>query len=115
MEMEALRKFCLGLPGTTEEVQWEDHLLFKVGGKMYAITSLSPVGPRLSFKSTPEEAAELVERDGLIPAAYLAKHHWVSLERWDALTGAELKRLVAASYELVKAKLPKKVRASLVK
>jgi predicted DNA-binding protein (MmcQ/YjbR family) len=67
----------------------------------------------LSFKCTLEEFAELVERPGIVPAPYLARAHWVSLQDPGALAQAEVKRLLREAYELVVAKLPKKTRAAL--
>lgn len=61
-----------------------------------------------------ENFAELVERESIIPAPYLAKHHWVALQTEDAVPSAELKRLLGEAYELVLAKLPKKAREELV-
>jgi predicted DNA-binding protein (MmcQ/YjbR family) len=55
-----------------------------------------------------EEFADLVERPGIIQAPYFARNQWVALETEDALTAAELKRLVRASYDLVLEKVPKK-------
>jgi predicted DNA-binding protein (MmcQ/YjbR family) len=113
MSVEWIRKFCLSLPHVTEEIQWEDHLLFKIGGKMFAITTLGPEGVRLSLKSTPEKFAELTENPGVIPAPYLARNFWIALERWDALRKNEIEGLVRESYQLVLAKLPKKKHADL--
>jgi predicted DNA-binding protein (MmcQ/YjbR family) len=67
----------------------------------------------LSFKCTPEKFAELVEQEGVIPAPYMARHHWVGLERFDALPDRELKPLLANAYQMVLEKLPRKVRAGL--
>ena len=114
MNAEWVRRFCMALPHTTEKMQWGDDLVFKIGGKMFAVTVLEPAKVWLSFKCTPEEFTELCERPGIIPAPYSAKYHWVALETEDALTAAELKRLLAQSYEMVKAKLPRRVQASLV-
>jgi predicted DNA-binding protein (MmcQ/YjbR family) len=111
--MEWVRKVCKGLPHTTEQMQWGDHLVFKIGGKMYAVISLEPAGNCMSLKVPDEEFAGLCEVDGVIPAPYLARAKWVALEREDALPAAEVKRLVRQAYELVKAKLPKKVREGL--
>ncbi len=108
-----LRAYCLSQPHTTEHVLWGDHLVFKIGGKMYAAGALSPGGHRLSFKCTPEEFAELTERPGIVPAPYTARMHWVALENWDALSRTEIKRLVKQSYDLVFAKLPKRAQAEL--
>ncbi len=109
------RAYCLSLPHTTEHVPWGDDLVYKIGGKMYAAAALTPVGNRMSFKCTPEEFAELTERPGIVPAPYSARMHWVALETENALSRAEIKRLVKQSYDLVFAKLPKKSKAELSK
>ena len=113
MAIEWVRKLCLGLPSTTEEVLWGNDLVFKVGGKMYAVTPLDANGLCLSFKVPEEEFAELCERDGVIPAPYSARYFWIALERENAISVTELKRLIKHSYDLVRAKLPKKVQAGL--
>jgi predicted DNA-binding protein (MmcQ/YjbR family) len=113
MDLEGIRKYCLSLPHATEGMQWGDNLLFRIGEKIFAIVALDQAPPQLAFKCTPEEFAELVEREGIIPAPYMARNHWVLLESPDALPRAELKRLVKDSYEMVAAKLPKKVRVEL--
>ena len=62
---------------------------------MFAAASLNPASRvRLSFKCTPEDFAELTERDGIIPAPYVARYHSVALERWDALDVREMERLI---------------------
>jgi predicted DNA-binding protein (MmcQ/YjbR family) len=103
----------MDLPQTTEQVQWGHDLVFKIGGKMYAAGPLEPAPVCLSFKATAEEFAELCERPGVIPAPYMARAQWVALENWDALSLIELKRLLKQSYDLVYAKLPRKVQAEL--
>lgn len=113
MSVEFVRTVAMSLPNVTEQIQWEDHLLFKIGGKMFAITTLTPVGVRLSVKSTPEKFAELTEIPGVIPAPYMARNHWVALERWDALRRNEMEELIRESYQLVFAKLPKRTQAEL--
>jgi len=114
MNVEWVRAHCLSLPHTTEQVLWGDDLVFKTGGKMYAVVVLSPHHKVvMSFKCTPEVFAELVERPGIIPAPYSARSHWVGLEREDALPRTEIKRLIRGSYDLVIAKLPKKKQAEL--
>ena len=108
-----LRTYCLALPHTTEHVPWGDDLVYKIGGKMYAAIALNPIGLQISFKCTREDFAELTERPGIVPAPYSARLHWISLESGDALPRAEIKRLVKLSYELVFAKLSKKMQALL--
>lgn len=114
--VEWVRKYCLAMAGATEQVQWEYDLVFKVGGKMFAVMPLEPgrtrheEWPWISFKATPEEFAELTERPGVRPAAYLARAKWISLESEEALPREEVERLLRKSYELVVAKLPKKAQ-----
>jgi predicted DNA-binding protein (MmcQ/YjbR family) len=114
MDLDALRKLCLSFPGVTEQIQWSDALLFKVGGKMFAVTNLEPAPVWLSFKADPELFPELTERPSVIPAPYLARAKWVALESRDAIALTELAELLRASYELVAAKLPRKTRESLL-
>jgi|1185.fasta_scaffold365351_1 predicted DNA-binding protein (MmcQ/YjbR family) len=113
MSVEFVRKFAMSLPHVTEQIQWEDHLLFKIGGKMFAVTSLSPEGNRISLKTTPEKFHELTEIPGIVPAPYMARNFWVALETWDAIRASELRELIRESYDLVVAKLPKKMQAQL--
>jgi predicted DNA-binding protein (MmcQ/YjbR family) len=113
MNIDQLRKICLALPGATEQIQWEDDLLFKVGGKMFAITPLEPARFWLSLKADPEEFADLTERPGIIPAPYLARAKWIAIESPDTLSLAEVLALIRKSYKLVSAKLPRAVRESL--
>jgi predicted DNA-binding protein (MmcQ/YjbR family) len=113
MNVEQVRRYCLSLPHATESVQWGDDLVFKIAGKMFAVLALEPSKVWLSFKCTPAEFAELVERPHIIPAPYLARNHWVALETKGALTQAELQRLLRGSYDLVFGKLPQKTRKQL--
>src|SRR5262245_40725382 len=112
VNVEWLRKICLSFPHSTEQIQWGNDLLFKVHGKMFAATPLEPAPVCLSFKCSDEVFAELTERPGIIPAPYLARANWVALEKRDAIKREELTELLRASYELVVAKLPRKLRES---
>ena len=113
MDIESVRKFCLSLPHVTEDIQWESDLLMRIGNKMFAVLSLEASDHVMSFKCTSEKFAELVERDGIMPAPYVARYHWVALERFDALNKRELEALLKTAYQLVRDKLPKKVRDQL--
>ena len=111
MDIESVRKFCLSLPHVTEDVQWESDLLFRIGNKIFAVVALDPAtNHRMSLKCTPEKFTELVEQEGIVPAPYVARYHWVALETFDALPASELKDLLTTAYELVRDKLPKRVR-----
>ena len=113
MDVEWLRGLCLSFPGATEQIQWGSDLLFKAGGKMFAITPLEPAPVWLSFKASPEDFADLTERPNIIPAPYLARAQWVALENKDASPPDELARLLRDSYDMICAKLSKKTRESL--
>lgn len=110
MDAEWLRKVCLALPHTTENIQWGYDLVFKVHGKMFAVAPLEPARVVLSFKCSEESFAELTERPDVIPAPYMARAKWVALETRDAIRQEELAELLRASYELVFAKLPKRLQ-----
>jgi len=114
MDIESVRSFCLSLPHTDEKVQWGSDLLFRIGKKMFAVVALEPShGAIVSFKCTPEKFAELVEQEGIFPAPYVARYHWVALERFDALPERELKQLLRTAYELVHEKLAAKIKRQL--
>ena len=113
MDIEWIRDLCLSLPGATEQILWEIDLVFKVGGKMFAAAPLEPARVCLSFKCSDEDFAELIERQGIIPAPYAARAHWVALESESALGRPELERLLRQAYALILAKLPKKTQARL--
>src|SRR5438105_8494823 len=104
MDAERLRAFLLTLPHVKETMQWGANLVFwagdkTIGGKMFALINLDePTGPELagrkprpaiSYAAGPARFAELIEREGLMPAPYLARAHWVAALRWDVFTPAE--------------------------
>jgi predicted DNA-binding protein (MmcQ/YjbR family) len=119
MNVEFIQRFCLSFPHAKDNLQWGDNLCFKVGGKIFAVLALSSVPPRLSFKCTPEKFGELVEQDGIVPAAYVGRYCWVSVERLEALPWSELQDLLRTSYGMVVAQAkvgkvtPKRVRKSV--
>jgi predicted DNA-binding protein (MmcQ/YjbR family) len=109
MPRHALVAFCRNLPHATEDIKWGNDLCFSIGGKMFAAfdkNNLDQVG----FKTTPATFAMLTKQAGIIPAPYAARFHWVSLRDPQALPQEALKALIEESYELVAAKLPRKVR-----
>ena len=109
MNIEALRKFSLAFPDATESLQWGDALCFKVRGKLFVIVALDVDSrPRICVKCDPEPFAELIEREGLAPAPYVGRYHWVGIADLDTLSPRELQNLIERSYELIVQKLPKK-------
>jgi len=112
MNLDSIRSYCLSLPHATEDIQWGNDLLFRISGKIFTGLSLEPPHS-MSFKCTPEKFDELIELEGIIPAPYMARNKWVMLERLDALSDSEIKRLIKISYEMVFSKLTKKAQAEL--
>src|SRR5215469_949396 len=104
IDVDWLRKTCLAFPGASEQVQWGYDLVFKVGGKMFAIAPLEPAPICLAFKCGDESFAELTERPNVIPAPYLARARWAALETDNAIPRRELLELLRTSYQLVAAK-----------
>ena len=114
MDIETTRTYCLSFPHATETVQWGNDLVFKIAGKMFAVVVLEGASKYcLSFKCTEEKFAELIEQDGIDPAPYSARYHWVAFKSFDVLSEKELKGLLRESYDLVFEKLSKKLKAEL--
>jgi predicted DNA-binding protein (MmcQ/YjbR family) len=113
MNIEQLRKFCLAFPGATEDVKWGNDLCFCVGAKMFCVTGVDSMDRGISVKCTPDVFAELTERNGIIPAHYVARYHWITIEDLKAVTNAELKQLITQSYQLVFDKLPPKIKKTI--
>jgi predicted DNA-binding protein (MmcQ/YjbR family) len=116
MDAESTRAFLMSLPFVEETLQWGNNLVFwvgdkAIGGKMFALINLEGDGKAvMSFAAGPEGSAELLEIDGIFPAPYLARAHWVAVERWDVLRKSELESRLRAARELIEAKLPKRTR-----
>jgi predicted DNA-binding protein (MmcQ/YjbR family) len=116
MTLERFRELCLKQPGATEQIQWGADAVFKVGGKMFAVACTDAAYPNAkacSFKCDDEGFAELCEREGVVPAPYLARAKWVALDHWGALPDREIAARVTAAYAIVRGGLPKKLQATL--
>ena len=113
MNIEQLRKFCLSLPGATEDIKWGADLCFCVGEKMFCVTGADSIAGGLSLKCTPEKFEELIEREGIDPAAYVGRYKWVRISDLDVVTSFELNDLIKTSYQLVFDKLPPKIKKSI--
>jgi len=112
MDIESIRSICTQLPHVTEDVKWGDDLCFMIGDKMFCVTNFNPP-LKVSVKVTDEEFAELSNSPGIIPAPYVARYKWILIEDMSRFNDKEWKHYVVQSYNLVKAKLPKKVVAQL--
>ena len=112
MDVEILRSVCLSFPAVTETVKWGNDLCFCIGEKMFCVTSLEPPHT-FSFKVTDSEFDELSGSEGFIPAPYLARAKWVLVTDSSKLSRKDLKNYLQQSYDLIKAKIPKKQRKDL--
>ena len=112
MRNDALIDYCRSLKGATEDVKWGSDLIFSVGGKMFAGFQM-PAGQPVGFKVDPLVFSSLVGNDGIEPAPYMARHHWVSVTDTALIPLEALKDFLAESHRLVAAKLPRKTRLAL--
>ena len=109
---DPLVAFCRTLPAATEDVKWDNDLVFSVGGKMFTVMSL-PDCDRLSFKVDPAVFDTMTGHNGIVPAPYMARHHWVMITDRKKIARSSLEEMIAESHRLVAAKLPRKTRQAL--
>ncbi|MEO7081416.1 MAG: MmcQ/YjbR family DNA-binding protein [Flavobacteriales bacterium] len=114
MNIERFRQLCLEKPGTTEETPFgPDTLVFKVMGKLFALTDLNSF-ESVNLKCDPERAVELREyHEGITPGYHMNKQHWNTVLTDGSVKDALIQELLDHSYSLVVASLPKKVQAEL--
>ena len=117
MNAESAREFLLGLPHVVETEQWGGLVFWvgdkAIGGKMFVLMNLDAAQLPISYAAGAERAASLLELDGMIPAPYLARIHWVAAERWGVLRNAEWEDELRAARDMTYDKLPPKVKAAL--
>ena len=80
---------------------------------MFCVTGADSISSGLSLKCTPEKFEELIEREGIDPAAYVGRYKWVHISSTNVVTPAELKDLIKTSYQLVFDKLPPKIKKGI--
>ncbi|NND10228.1 MAG: MmcQ/YjbR family DNA-binding protein [Flavobacteriaceae bacterium] len=115
MNIEQFREYCLHKKGVTEEFPFDENtLVFKVMGKMFALSGLEHIPNEINLKCDPERAIELREAfDGLIYGGYhMNKKHWNTLVI-ERLPNDLIMELIDHSYDLVVTNLPKKLKAEL--
>lgn len=110
MTPAAFDKAARALKGATMDIQWGDDRVYKIGGKMFAVT-----GPNggFSFKASDIAFEALTETGPGIPAPYLARAKWVYFADLAALDDAEVIGWLTNAHRLVAAKLTRKARAEL--
>lgn len=107
---KAFTRYVSGLTAVSTVEQWGSHVA-KVGGKVFAL--ISEDGSSIVFKVSEMSFEGLTDMAGIEQAPYFAKRQWVVVRKGAALTDAELKAYIAASYAMIAAKLTRKLRAEL--
>ncbi len=114
MQLSYFRDYCISKPGATEDTPFdEETLCFRVGGKIFAITSIAEF-VSVNLKCDPERAVELRElHPEILPGFHMNKKHWNTILTNGNLPDSLLLELVDHSYELVYVSLPKKAREGM--
>ena len=115
MNLETFYEYCLSKNGVTEHFPFdEETLVFKVGGKMFALSSLTQWekgAPSVNLKCNPEYAEELrAQYDDIKPGWHMSKIHWNTIEINRDVPDSLIKDLIDHSYELVFKSLTKKLQ-----
>lgn len=113
MNIETLQALCRQLPGVTEDIKWGHDLVFSIGGKMFCVIGLDQSPTNASFKVTDEEFDEISNAPGFKPAPYVAKYKWVLIDDINKMKKTDWEKYVRQSYDLVKEKLPAKIKKQL--
>ena len=113
MDIEKLQEICKTLPHVTEDIKWGNDLCFCIGEKMFCVVGLNQSPTSASFKVLDEEFEEMSMRKGFIPAPYVARYKWVLAEDINSMSVKEWEHYVSQSYQLVKDKLPAKIKKQL--
>lgn len=113
MTIADIQTICKKLKGVTNDIKWEDHLCFNIGGKMFLVTSPDSVPATASFKVNDENFEEICSRKGFKPAAYLARHKWVFVDDIKHMSKKEWEQMINTSYKLISQKLPSKIKKEI--
>lgn len=116
MNIEEFRVYCLSLKGTTEDLPFDNKtLVFKVMGKMFALTNLENF-VSINIKCNPEKATELREQyEAVKPGYHMSKKHWNTILIDNTISDGLIYEWIKNSYDLVVAKLTKKQKEELSK
>ncbi len=116
MDLDEFDIYCDGLPATEMVVQWGGAHVWKVGGKVFALTSKWGHGTKdfkIGFKASEMAFTMLTEQSDIEPSPYLGRYTWVQLQSPNALSGEDIKAYVEAAHSMVAAKLTRAKRAEL--
>jgi len=109
MDLAQFREYCLSKSRATEGMPFgPDVLVFKVGGKMFALAALGEVPTAVNLKCDPDLALDLRDRyEQVKPGYHMNKKHWNTVEIDSGIPDAELRKMIDHSYDLVARSLPK--------
>jgi len=114
VNIESYRAYCLSHKGVTEEFPFgEDTLVYKVMGKMFALTDIE-LFQSINLKVDPEQGAELREQYSAVqPGYHMNKKHWITVQMDGSIPDKLLKQWIDHSYDLVVAGLTKTAKRAL--
>ena len=109
MDLEQFREYCLSKPHATEGTPFgPDVLVFKVGGKMFALAALDEVPTTVNLKCDPDLALDLRDRyEQVRPGYHMNKKHWNTVEIEGGIPDLELRKMIDHSFDLVTKTMPK--------
>jgi predicted DNA-binding protein (MmcQ/YjbR family) len=115
VDAEELRDLCLEFAGAEETFPFNPETsVFKVEGKMFALSRLEGEPLSVSVKCDPGVAVALrEEHEAVILGYHLSKRHWNTVIIDGSLSDATIGEMIEDSYDLVVCKLPKTRRAAL--
>ncbi len=123
MTLDEYNAFCGSLTAATYVVQWGGSHVWKIGGRIFAISELGSgagqaaraegAGIALAFKCADMSYRMLTELPGIIPAPYLARAKWVRVEADAEFSDEDRKTYIAEAHRIISAKLTKKLRGEL--
>jgi predicted DNA-binding protein (MmcQ/YjbR family) len=112
---EALRECCLARPGASEDFPFGPQTsVFKVAGKMFALSALGSVPLKVSLKCEPELAEQLrATYPAIVPGYHLNKRHWNTITLDGSVDDRTVRDMIEDSYDLVVGGLPRTTRERL--
>jgi len=115
MDRDEFNAFCAALPATTNVIQWGNASVWKVGGKIFAISSIwgEDSHQKISFKCSDLSYQILCELDGVVPAPYLARAKWIQVQEVGALSDDDIRSYIEEAHTIIAGKLTKKLRTEL--
>lgn len=113
MTVEDIQDICKKYRGVTQDIKWEDHVCFSVGGKMFLITAPDDFPASASIKVSEEAFGQLSDREGFMPAPYLARYKWIWMTDIQSLSKKEWESYISMAYHLVASRLPGRVKKQI--